>query len=429
VRLKTIGSQKTFGPQRAPKIIKRIKGKIKMNIHDTSNLTHLSDLVNKYAVNKNLDIDAIEKDMIGTSSNRKPNVSPMESYKSTLSDLQHEIGINIQDNDIADNQGNEEIEGEPVDSPVLYKSQFAPQQKRDEAEHNSHDSQEIYEDSNFLSHIAGPTESEPPVLSNLYPSPAEQPKPQIHRQSQPLRERYSGPPAPQYQQNYSGPQAPQYQQNYYQAPTPNYDPNRYDAEQYRQNEPNTQEQFNNVLQNYSGTQLDELSIKKEQEEDTKSILLEDIDEIKLELEDDNVDISRIPEVDQDSPLADVQKVHKMLRVKYIRRRYNDFGHEIILAGAQGLGYVFDGTYEIGPFKPNFNGWHNEVRTKLRRMRYETATIVSNVVQEYNIGPFSRLLFELIPSMVIYSNMKKNQHGQSNYSMDQVSQAISELRED
>ena len=399
-----------------------------MNIHDTSNLTHLSDLVNKYAVNKNLDIDAIEKDMIGVSSNRKPGVSPMESYKSTLSDLQHEIGITIPDNDIGDN---DEIEGEPVDSPVVYKSQFTQQHQAEQQEQEP--SQEIYEDSNFLSHIAGPTETEPPVLSNLYPSPADRPK-QTTR-PQPLRERTQAPQQPQYQQqqyyppqnNFGAQPQNQTQQPYYDQNR--YDPNRYDAEQYRTVEPNTQEQFNNVMQNYSGTQLDELSVKKEQEEDTKSILLEDIDEIKLELEDDNVDISRIPEVDQDSPLADVQKVHKMLRVKYIRRRYNDFGHEIILAGAQGLGYVFDGTYEIGPFKPNFNGWHNEVRTKLRRMRYETATIVSNVVQEYNIGPFSRLLFELIPSMAIYSNMKKNQHGQSNYSMDQVSQAISELRED
>lgn len=398
-----------------------------MNIHDTSNLTHLSDLVNKYAVNKNLDIDAIEKDMIGVSSNRKPNVSPIESYKSTLSDLQHEIGITIQDNDIEDN---EEIDGEPVDSPVVYKSQFSQSQPKHQPqqEPEQEPEQEIYEDNNFLSHIAGPTETEPPVLSNLYPSPADRPKPTSR--PQPLRERVPQPIQYQNQMQYSQPmQYQQPMQNQMQYQNQTYDPNRYDAEQYRMVEPNQQEQFNNVMQNYSGTQLDELSVKKEQEEDTKSILLEDIDEIKLELEDDNVDISRIPEVDQDSPLADVQKVHKMLRVKYIRRRYNDFGHEIILAGAQGLGYVFDGTYEIGPFKPNFNGWHNEVRTKLRRMRYETATIVSNVVQEYNIGPFSRLLFELIPSMVIYSNMKKNQHGQSNYSMDQVSQAISELRED
>lgn len=398
-----------------------------MNIHDTSNLTHLSDLVNKYAVNKNLDIDAIEKDMIGVSSNRKPNVSPIEYYKSTLSDLQHEIGITIQDNDIEDN---EEIDGEPVDSPVVYKSQFSQSQPKHQPqqEPEQEPEQEIYEDNNFLSHIAGPTETEPPVLSNLYPSPADRPKPTSR--PQPLRERVPQPIQYQNQMQYSQPmQYQQPMQNQMQYQNQTYDPNRYDAEQYRMVEPNQQEQFNNVMQNYSGTQLDELSVKKEQEEDTKSILLEDIDEIKLELEDDNVDISRIPEVDQDSPLADVQKVHKMLRVKYIRRRYNDFGHEIILAGAQGLGYVFDGTYEIGPFKPNFNGWHNEVRTKLRRMRYETATIVSNVVQEYNIGPFSRLLFELIPSMVIYSNMKKNQHGQSNYSMDQVSQAISELRED
>ena len=118
----------------------------------------------------------------------------------------------------------------------------------------------------------------------------------------------------------------------------------------------------------------------------------------------------------------------MLRMKYIRRRYNHFGHELILAGAYGLGYIFDGKRKVGPYQPDLNGWHNEVRTKLRRMRYETATIVSDIVREYNIGPFSRLLLELVPSAVIYSNLRHSQHGQNNYTVDQMSDAINELRD-
>ena len=91
-------------------------------------------------------------------------------------------------------------------------------------------------------------------------------------------------------------------------------------------------------------------------------------------------------------------------------------------------YILDGKRKIGPYQPDLGGWHNEVRTKLRRMRYETATIVSDIVREYNVGPFSRLLLELVPSAVIYSNMRRSQHGQNNYTVDQMSDAINELRD-
>jgi hypothetical protein len=50
------------------------------------------------------------------------------------------------------------------------------------------------------------------------------------------------------------------------------------------------------------------------------------------------------------------------------------------------------------------------------------------MQEYNIGPTTRVLMELIPSMILYSHMRKEQHGKSNYSPDQMSEAFDDLRQ-
>lgn len=184
--------------------------------------------------------------------------------------------------------------------------------------------------------------------------------------------------------------------------------------------------LDDVMRTYSGENSD-VNFEREHEEDMKAILLEDIDELRAELATDGVDLSRIPIVNQDSPMNLVKSVHQILRKKYDRKRCNTLGNEVILAGAQGLGYLFDGKRRIGPYAPCLEGWHNTVRPKLRRMRYETSTIVSGIMQEYNIGPIGRLLLELVPSAFLYSNMRKEQSGKSNYSPTQMSDAFDDLR--
>jgi hypothetical protein len=197
---------------------------------------------------------------------------------------------------------------------------------------------------------------------------------------------------------------------------------------YRSNDPTAY--LDEALRTYSGEQSD-VSVEREKLEDTKATLLEDIDELITELSSEvpPVDLSRIPKVNQDSPIDLVKKVRRILQMKYDRRRCNTLGSEMILAGSQGLGYIFDGRRKIGPFAPNLEGWHNTVRPKLRRMKYETSTIVSGIMQEYNIGPLGRVLLELVPSAVLYSNMRSGpstQQGQ--YTQDQMSQAFDDLRQ-
>lgn len=484
-----------------------------MNINDSTNLTHMSDLVNQFTVKQNLDLEAIEKDMIGsTGVQRIPETDPMREFQSAMNELANDVGINLDTSgmDFGMGQGDDggfgdynahtssgghsggadsgsgaedsyddvgDFEDYQNSTPVGIarvaqsgtstgtgmRSNMGPDNDLEQDNFLTNLRREYKENQGYTPGYRSEAETmaSSPVKSSTS-APAQRPAPLRPRQPQQQsygygqggqggyggyggygqggygQGGYDQTGYGQYNQTgygQSGQSGQNGQNGYdpYDQGNSYYDPNRYNADYYGQQQDydgsydSRRSQLENVMQNYGGGQIDNFSLKKEQEEDTKSILLEDIDELRFELEGDDVDISRVPEVDQDSPLADVQKVHKMLRVKYIRRRYNDFGHEIILAGAQGIGELFDGNRKVGPYKPNLNGWHNEVRTKLRRMRYETATIVSDIVQEYNIGPFSRLLLELVPSAVIYSNMKKNQHGQSNYTPDQISSAIGELR--
>jgi hypothetical protein len=186
-----------------------------------------------------------------------------------------------------------------------------------------------------------------------------------------------------------------------------------------------QDPLDDVMRAYAGPYAD-INAEKEKEEDTKSILLEDIDELRFELESDGVDLSRIPSVDPDADTDTVKKIHKILRMKYDRRRCNTLGSEFLLAGAQGLEYIFDGERKIGPWQPDLTGFHNTVRSKLRRMRYETSSIVASVMHDYNIGPTMRILCELVPSMFVYSRMRKDQRGRQGYSADQLSEAYDDL---
>lgn len=189
-----------------------------------------------------------------------------------------------------------------------------------------------------------------------------------------------------------------------------------------------QTHVNNVLRDLDQAGgVSGFSVENERREDTKGFLLEDIDTLKGELVEDDVDISRIPNVDHSSSLEEVENVHKELKRKYDRRRYCSFANDFILAGVYGLEMLFDGERQWGPYQPDLTDWHNTVKVKLRRMRYETSTIVSNIMQEYNIGPGTRIMLELIPSMILHSRMRSSQYDEESYTGDEMAQAYDDLR--
>jgi hypothetical protein len=124
------------------------------------------------------------------------------------------------------------------------------------------------------------------------------------------------------------------------------------------------------------------------------------------LDDDGINITSVPIVSKNNSLTDIRNVHKMLRLKNDRNRYCSFAEEMILAGAYGAEYLFDGDKEWFGRKPDLIGWPETVKVKLRRMRYDTSTFVQEIMSAYSFSPGMRLLIELIPSMLLYSRKRK-----------------------
>ncbi len=191
----------------------------------------------------------------------------------------------------------------------------------------------------------------------------------------------------------------------------------------------TQEQTNQKIVdkvlNFSDTNNDDFNIDDENREDLKLTLLEKIDNLTEELEDDGVNLSKIPKVDYNSDLDKIEYVAKLLMLKSNRNRYSNLGEEFILAVAGGLEILCDGKREFLGVKPNLVGYSDVVKVKLRRVKNDTSQIVSNVVEKYEMSPIMTLLIELVPSLFLHSRRRSNQIYDNLY--NDLNEDISEIR--
>lgn len=188
-----------------------------------------------------------------------------------------------------------------------------------------------------------------------------------------------------------------------------------------------QQHINKVL----GKDDDDIfDIDKEKEEDDKTAMLEQIDSLKETLVEDQVDISRVPEVNSNSSFDEIKSVLKVLTLKNDRNRYCSLAEELFLSGAYGLETAFDGQREWLGRKPDLTGWSDAVKIKLRRMRHETSTFVSGIMQEYKIGAGMRLLLELVPSMILHSRKRRQQVSKHDNIADDIAykEAIQQLND-
>jgi hypothetical protein len=219
--------------------------------------------------------------------------------------------------------------------------------------------------------------------------------------------------------NYNSPKASQH----------NSDSFAYDSDDLQLNrmtqEERKQDRINKVLHDIDDRDLD-FNIEKEKDEDDKASLLEQIDMLKITLEDDGVDISGVPQLNKGSSMKDVHNVYKILRLKNDRNRYCSFAEELILSGAYGMEYLFDGKKDWFSKRPDLTGWSSTVKVKLRRMRFETSTFVQEVMQEYNMSSGMRLALELLPSMFLYSRNRRLSQDDNLVSDSDYKNAISNL---
>jgi hypothetical protein len=172
---------------------------------------------------------------------------------------------------------------------------------------------------------------------------------------------------------------------------------------------------------------DEKLIRIEEEEDDMARLLEQIDLLMTNLKAEGVDLDRIPEITNDSSKKEARSVLKILQIKNDRLRYCDMFEEAILAGAYGLESMFDGKKEWFGTKIDLIGWPETVKVKLRRMRYDTSSFVSDVMKGYNIGHGWRIIFELLPSLFLYSRDRRLRTNDNLISDESYKDAIRELQ--
>jgi hypothetical protein len=172
------------------------------------------------------------------------------------------------------------------------------------------------------------------------------------------------------------------------------------------------------------------NFEEQKMEDLKYLMLDQIEMLRTSLIDAGMDLTKVPEVTAESSFNDVEKVYKTLKYRNDRSRYTSFAEEFILFGAHAMGEVFDGkkTY-FGRYSPDLTGWHNQVNTKLQRLRPDTTEIVSNIMHDFNIGSGARMILELVPNAVLYNKMRKEQRDSpSLYSDAHMAQANQRIRD-
>jgi hypothetical protein len=197
----------------------------------------------------------------------------------------------------------------------------------------------------------------------------------------------------------------------------------------RTEEERNHNQIKNVIKNMGGNN-NIISLEQAKKEDDKTIMLEEIDSLRASLEEENAHgLDKIPKVNQDSTIDEVENVLKRLRLKNDRSRYTSLADEILLWGATGMEELFNGERVwMGKYKIDLRGWNKEVQVKLRRMRHDTSTLVSGIMHDYNIGSGMRIILELVPNMFMFAKRKKVNYGKPDlYSDSDISNAMNNIQ--
>jgi hypothetical protein len=174
-----------------------------------------------------------------------------------------------------------------------------------------------------------------------------------------------------------------------------------------------------------------VSLDEEDREDRKMLMLDEIDSLwrTLSEEDDKMLVS-ITRPNENSSFDEVHNVLRRLRLKNDRLRYTSLAGELILFGASALEEIFDGERKIfGRYRVDLRGWSKEVQVKLRRMRHDTSTLVSSIMQDYNVGSGTRIMFELGPNAYLYAKKKKQDYGKNDIFTDRdISDSFEKIRD-
>lgn len=347
------------------------------------NITGLSKLVNKKKTKKNIDIENVEQDMLRNFKTTKEAADAVDDYKEEMRKITQKSGLDFGETWDPDGLLGDTKKGSS-DLPSIDDSDIFGEGLNKKSEFTNKFKNKL--NNKIEDDIWGSDGSDSDNDSDLFNFDAPSKPSQT---SQPLNS---------FQQ--SRPQSRMHPSNNF---SQNPERQRYTQDQRRQKNIDT------FMQNVEDSDMDDDDDIFEQAKESDEIhhYLNQIDSLRDILEEDDVDISHIPVVDASSTIGEIKNTHKMLRIKNDSRRCAGMAEEGILMIAYALEDVFDGKRVLfGKFKPNLTGWHSTAQNKLRRMRFETSTVVSSALQTYGVGNIGRIGLELIPSMIIYSKRRQ-----------------------
>lgn len=150
---------------------------------------------------------------------------------------------------------------------------------------------------------------------------------------------------------------------------------------------------------------------RDKDDDDKAQLLDQISMLRKSLEMDSEDLSSVEPVSYSDSVDTIRRVYKTLKFKNERCRCSNMANEMLIGAAYMLESLFDGKNEFFGRKPDLTGWPDHLKVKLRRMKYETASLVQDMIQGYNMPHAMRMGMEILPSMIIYTRDKSKFHEQ------------------
>lgn len=350
------------------------------NIQDPTNITGVSFLIDPKKTDPNVDLADIEKEIISGSSKTelKEIDDPIETYKRELGQMSKDwnIDFEIEDNskpvkevvDTPDNPPSNDVFNIPLSEPVT-----------------NFKSNDEFIDLGFLDNPANPSINHSGI----------QEKPIIQTD--------------QYIERYKNPYTP--------------------PSSYRQltEEQEKQSHIENVIEGISNKGSFNFDLEKESEEDYRNMLLADIDTLFQALKaDKDVDLTRIPEVNDSSATVLLERVHKILRYKNDRARSAAIVEDMAILTAKGMGILFNGKREFLGLRPNLVGYHNNVSLKMRKLKYDTSNVVSQIFGDGQMSSGTRLAFEFLPSMLLYAGTKQEQSTENLNYDDEARQATADI---
>jgi len=160
--------------------------------------------------------------------------------------------------------------------------------------------------------------------------------------------------------------------------------------------------------NNDGEKRDNYDLSHERMDDEKLMMIEQIEELKVNLELEDTDVSRF-KVDENDSFDTIKKIHTKLKLKSQYKSYSGmFEHSVIL-GAECVEWAFDGRKDYFGYTPDMTGWSETVQVRLQRMKLETASFVSGIMQEYKMSSGLNIFFQLVLSGVMHSVAKNKEN--------------------